>query len=382
MRILWHGIGPWHKTGYGQQTAVFAPRLAALGHEVVIAFMGRTGIDDKPATAHPDAKIPLEEGHWQGIPIIGCGLTEFGLPMPLQIRAAFKGHDPDLIIVLKDPWVLSPEPYRRHRTAIWAAVDCNPMSAPDLDVIRRSGATPIAMSRFGFSMMRAAGLSPAYVPHGLEPGTWTPGSREEARDLIGLPERVFIAGINATNVGPRKAWGEQFTAFARFRRQHKDALLLCHTAPEHPEGINLRELAAAKGIDGAVRFGAGVNMTAGQMASWYRSLDVLLNCSYGEGFGLPILEALACGIPVIGTDCSAISEKIPPGAGWLARSQPWWNPQHEADWAIPRIDDITTALNKAARKPLTVPPEYAADYDADHVTAAYWKPLLEELCPS
>ena len=38
------------------------------------------------------------------------------------------------------------------------------------------------------------------------------------------------------------------------------------------------------------------------MAGWYRSLDVLSACSYGEGFGLPILEAQACGSPAIVTD--------------------------------------------------------------------------------
>ena len=53
--VLWHGIPPWHKTGYGRMTAEFAPLIAGLGHQVVIAAMGRKGIDDDPRTAHPDA---------------------------------------------------------------------------------------------------------------------------------------------------------------------------------------------------------------------------------------------------------------------------------------------------------------------------------------
>jgi len=105
-RILWHGIGPWHKTGYGVQTALFAPRLAALGHQVVIAAMGRKGVDDDPRSAHPDALDTLRTGTWHGLPVIGPGYSEFGLPAPLEIRGPFGGHDPDLIIVLKDPWVL------------------------------------------------------------------------------------------------------------------------------------------------------------------------------------------------------------------------------------------------------------------------------------
>ena len=37
MRILWHSNSPFMKTGYGQQTAIWAPRLASLGHDVVIS---------------------------------------------------------------------------------------------------------------------------------------------------------------------------------------------------------------------------------------------------------------------------------------------------------------------------------------------------------
>lgn len=383
-RILWHGIGPWHKTGYGIQTALFAPRLAELGHQVVIAAMGRKGVDDDPRSAHPDAVDTLRTGTWHGLPVIGPGYTEFGLPAPLDIRGPFGGRDPDLIIVLKDPWVLDPAPYRRYkRTAVWTNIDCTPMGEGDRLFFEASGAVPIAVSKFGLSQMRKAGLDGArYIPHAIDLAGWAPGDREAARELLGLPQDHFLAGINATNVGPRKGWGEQFIAFARFHAKHPKSWLLCHTAPEHPEGINLRELAAAKGIGDAVKFGSHINMAHSQMVSWYRSLNVLMNCSFGEGFGLPILEALACGIPVIGTDCSAIAEKIPATAGRLVPAQPWWNPVHQADWALPSIAGIESSLWWAyiRRDKFRLPPDYAAPYDADLVTAEYWKPLIEELC--
>jgi glycosyltransferase involved in cell wall biosynthesis len=341
-RILWHGIGPWHKTGYGVQTALFAPRLAALGHQVVIAAMGRKGVDDDPRSAHPDAVDTLRTGTWRGLPVIGPGYSEFGLPAPLDIRGPFGGKEPDLIIILKDPWVLDPGQYRRYKRAVaWTNIDCDPMGTPDRLFFEASGVLPVAVSKFGLSKMRHAGLQDArYIPHAIDLAEWTPGDRGEARELLGLPQDHFLVGINATNVGPRKGWGEQFTAFSRFHARHPSSLLLCHTAPEHPEGINLRELAAAKGIGDAVKFGSQINMDQGQMLNWYRSLNVLLNCSFGEGFGLPIVEALACQIPVIGTDCSAISEKIPFGAGRLVPGQPWWNPVHQADWTIPNIAAI------------------------------------------
>lgn len=382
MRILWHGIGPEHNTGYGNQTRTMVPRLAALGHEVVLAVMGRKGIDDKIGTAHPGAEERLRTGEWQGIRVIGPGLTEFGLPMPLEIRAAFAGHDPDLIIVLKDPFVLNPVSYRRYNTAAWCAIDCDPMSLPDRQFFASSGAAPLAMSIHGLKSMQAAGLEGSYIPHGIEMDVWTPGGQAAARDLLELPGDYFIAGINATNVGPRKAWGEQFTAFARFHAKHPRSLLLVHSTKEHPEGISLEDLAVAKGIRHVVKFADNMNQEPAALVNWYRSLDVLINATYGEGFGLPVLEALACGIPVIVTDCSAMSEKVVNGCGWRVACQSWWNPHLAADWHIPSIPGITAALGKAWRKSHASPDVIrgtVAGFDADLITTECWKPILEEL---
>ena len=76
--------------------------------------------------------------------------------------------------------------------------------------------------------------------------------------------------------------------------------------------IDRRALAARLGISGAVSYPDGYFYDMGlideeAMATWYNGLDVLSLCSYGEGFGLPLIEAQSCGIPVITTDGSAMS---------------------------------------------------------------------------
>src|SRR5439155_11778632 len=45
-----------------------------------------------------------------------------------------------------------------------------------------------------------------------------------------------------------------------------------------------------------------------QVAAVYRRADVLLLTSEREGFGLPVLEALACGTPVVASDIPALRQ--------------------------------------------------------------------------
>jgi glycosyltransferase involved in cell wall biosynthesis len=51
------------------------------------------------------------------------------------------------------------------------------------------------------------------------------------------------------------------------------------------------------------------------MPQRYRNMDILLMPTVREGFGLSVAEAMACGLPVVATNCSAISELIVEGKG-------------------------------------------------------------------
>jgi glycosyltransferase involved in cell wall biosynthesis len=69
---------------------------------------------------------------------------------------------------------------------------------------------------------------------------------------------------------------------------------------------SLHSLAAELGIGGEVVFVGGVPLE--ETVSFYQAADVFVYPSLNETFGLPILEAMACGCPVVTSDTSAMPE--------------------------------------------------------------------------
>jgi glycosyltransferase involved in cell wall biosynthesis len=373
VKILWYSNGAHVPSGYGQQTLTFVPRIASLGHEVAVAAFH--GVQGAPQV-------------WDGVMVYPASGED---PWSQDVLLGHYGHhQADLLITLMDAWVLDPARLQGMNTAHWMPIDCAPLSALDKRVLTGPG-RPIAMSEFGRRQLEEAGWAPLYVPHGIETAKWAPlPGRDDARRQLGLEDR-FLIGICAANQDPlRKGFAEQFEAFSLFLKNHPDALLLVHSRAQTAQGVDLQALANHLGLGESVQFGDQYNIAAGltrqeERARWFGLLDILSNCSYGEGFGLPVLEAQACGTPVVVTDAAAMTELC--GAGWLVEGSNWWNKGHLAMWQRPSVDAIAGAYEEAyqlrASGRMTAwreqAREFALGYDADRVLADHWVPALKEL---
>ena len=268
------------------------PRIAAAGHEIAIsAFCGIQGT----TTAWNNS-----------IPVFPGGLEAYGNDI---LPGHAKRWGADLVITLMDAWVLDPGMAGSLGMACWMPVDCTPLSAMDREFLRASGVTPIAMSEHGVRELTGAGFSPLYAPHCVDTSVYAPVDKAAARAALGVPQDAYAIGINMANIDAvRKGFPEQMSAFAMFRSKHPEALLLMHSHQTGPgTGMNLGDIIGRLGIGDAVRWTNSYQYTCGgyspqEMARWYACLDVYSGCSYAEGFGLPLLEAAACGIPVVATD--------------------------------------------------------------------------------
>ena len=239
-----------------------------------------------------------------------------------------------------------------------------------------------------------ADFQPLYVPHGVETNVFKPLDREACRKRLGIPDGAFVVGLVGANSGRspnRKALPEAIEGFAHFQRNHPEAILALHTevtgAAEKSidAGIDLTELIEELGIPHSNIWLANQYALSTQafptsyMVRFYNALDVLLQPSYGEGFGIPILEAEACGTPVVVNDATSMPELS--ASGWLVQGQRYWTPF--GAWQLrPDVESIYDNLAKAyisGKTERDAAREFALGYDADLVTEDYWKPVLKQV---
>jgi glycosyltransferase involved in cell wall biosynthesis len=211
------------------------------------------------------------------------------------------------------------------------------------------------------------------------------------RELLNFPEDAFVVGMVANNQGQspsRKAFSESLLAFSLFQQEHEDAILYMHAEMSgFRNGLDLMRMAERFEIpSGALRFSDQVMMEfgipPGVLCGLYNTFDVLLHPSYGEGFGIPIIEAQACGCPVIVTDWTSMTELC--GAGWMVGGTIWDHAMAEAFWMKPDVDQIVGALEEAyenrGNEQLRMQARaFAQQYDVDLIVEDYWKPALEQI---
>lgn len=395
MKFLVHSNAPHVRTGYGVQAAHLLTRLARDGHEVAASSTyGQQGGMGKWITPDGTPVALYPNGYDQN----GNDVVHFH-------AHHFFGGNPlgGWVLPIIDVWCLVNPILRDFNIAAWTPVDHFPVPPDVRKFFHRTGAVPVAMSRFGERLLLDAGLDPVYVPLSVDTNVYKPtpeitiGDRTvTGREMIGVPEDAYVVGMvamNKGNVRDRKGFNEAFRAFGVFWRTHQNAVLYVHSDwPGAADGFNLKELATHCAIPPhAIVFPELYayfphGFTAEQMAAMYSAFDVLLAPSHGEGFCVPLIEAQACGTPVIATDFSAQTELV--GSGWLVEGQPEWDHHQQANYVCPSIVDVVLKLEEAhqtrqdivATQRLTDKAvEFAAGYDTDHVYDTYWRPLLELL---
>lgn len=385
MRFTWLSNCPWTYTGYGTQTALFTPRLQAMGHNMAIIS----------TWGHQGAPINWDKG----IQIFGNSHHPFAMDV---LHGHSRAWNADALITLMDTWVFDLNALRGIKWIPWYPIDTEPMPAIIKDKLAQAFFI-IAMSKYGLEQAQAAGLDSEYVPLGIDTNIYKPVEQAQARKEMALPEDKFMVGMVAMNKGnpSRKAFDQTIQAFAILKKKYPDCVLYLHTldGTRNPEMVNLIASCQAfnlsigysytpQALDADVIFADQYRYVLGYppeaMRSLYSAMDVHSLVTIGEGFGIPIIEAQACGTPVIVGDWTSMPELC--FSGWKvdkSEAVPIFN-NLAAFHYLPHAEAIAEQMDKAyqmrgnqqyrkrARKG-------ALAYDADRITEKYWKPVMAKI---
>lgn len=141
---------------------------------------------------------------------------------------------------------------------------------------------------------------------------------KETSGVKGMEARV--AGTKTTllfvgRLAPNKCQHDLVSALAVLRRWGCDAeLVLVGSSSADSYLAALKDFAASLGVDDSVKFAGSVSTR--ELAKWYQCADAFVCLSEHEGFCVPLVEAMAWGVPVVAAAAAAVPETID-GAGLL-----------------------------------------------------------------
>jgi len=176
---------------------------------------------------------------------------------------------------------------------------------------------PVSISRFGQKQVKEYhNLDAEHIPHGVNTDLFykmPDEERNKLRAMYGLQDK-FVIGVVARNQ-PRKHLDRTLKAMSLIKEKIPNAILFLHLDPDDPAQPlwRMRSLISKFGLENRVVF-TGMKAFKGipdkDMKNIYNIMDCFLLTTSGEGFGIPIIEAMACEVPVVATSYTTTSELV------------------------------------------------------------------------
>jgi glycosyltransferase involved in cell wall biosynthesis len=175
------------------------------------------------------------------------------------------------------------------------------------------------ISELGKQEALKAGLKKVdHILIGIDSNFWhvpTPDEKKGLRKGMGIEDDEFVILTVADNQERKNLWAA-LSVTSELKKRGRKVRHILVTRVDSPFGWKLRDLAMTLGINQEVMT-MNRGMSKENLWSLYALSDLFLLTSKAEGLGLPVMEAMASGLPVVATDTGAIPELLSDGRGFL-----------------------------------------------------------------
>ncbi len=383
LKFTWLSNAHYVCSGYATETRDILTRLLKDGW--TFAEIANHGVESYPTTI-------------DGIKIYPRMADMYGSDALVNHSVDFGAH---VAFAMLDIWTLQPQALQELQNKNihfipYVPIDQEPIPPGVLNNLKFAYKI-LTFSSFGQKALEKEGFASTLIPEGIDTNIFKPMDKKEARFALKIPENAFVFGMIGANKEnpPRKGYQEALEAFSLFAKNHEEAYLFVHTQQINPGGgFPIVEYARQLGVANRVlyydQYVASFKSDSHAIAREINAFDVQLHPSQTEGFGLLIVEAQACGTPVIVNNCHSQPELVIDGkTGEICNTgKAWWRNLQgyvypaDVNSLYEKMETLYTKLKnptKAKQIAKDSRNHILQNYSIDTIVKEQWIPFLERL---
>jgi len=291
-------------SGYMQISIALCKAMADRGYKITALGMGYDGSEHN----WPFSIIPIPHG--DSLTIASAMMQNFAMLSKGNAIEPIEALIVALDIPIQERMMMTVRKF-----SDWPYIGIFPVESgplcPSWAAILNSMTSRLVISQYGLQQMADAGVSGRFLPVGLDTASWRPPlphERKALRESMGFTDDMLVVLTVADNQERKNLWAAAET-IKLLKEGGLNPQWTLVTRVQSPVGWRLADLGWKLDIqEHMMPFERGLPFD--RLWTLYAIADAFLLTSKAEGFGMPMIEAMACGIPVVATDCTAMPEQI------------------------------------------------------------------------